>query len=43
MVILGDEDRLQEDTEKSNAFEVANIQKNLFGKSDDDELEAEVS
>ena len=39
----GDEDRLQADTVKSPAIEIALKQKNLFAKGDDDEVEADVS
>ena len=39
----GDEDRLQEDTVKSPAIEIALKEKNLFAKGDDDEVEADVS
>ena len=39
----GDEDRLLEDDVKTNAFEIASNQKNLFTKSDEaEEMEAEV-
>lgn len=39
----GDEDKLLEDDVKTNAFEIATTQKNLFTKSEDaEEMEAEV-
>ena len=39
----GDEDRLLDDDVKSNAFDIASNQKNLFTKSDEaEEMEAEV-
>ena len=40
----GDEDKLLEDDVKTNAFEIASTQKNLFTKSDEaEEMEAEVN